>query len=47
MVLTSVTALLAEAEAPNATPKPIGLGLLAGGILLVLIIIVTRFNRDR
>lgn len=47
MVLTSVTALLAEAEARNATPKPIVMGLLAGGILLLLLIIVTRFNRDR
>lgn len=47
MLLTSVTALLAEAEAPNATPAPIALGLAAGGILLLLIIIVSRFNKDR
>lgn len=47
MLLTSATVLLAEAEAPNATPAPIALGLAAGGILLLLIIVVTRFNRDR
>jgi hypothetical protein len=46
MLHTSVTAVLAEAT-QNSTPDPVALGLLAGGILVALLIIVTRFNKDR
>lgn len=47
MLLSSATAVLAAAESQNATPAPIELGLAAGGILLFLIIVVSRFNKDR
>jgi hypothetical protein len=47
MLLTSLTPVLAEASGQNATPAPIALGLAAGGILLFLLIVVTRFNKDR
>ncbi len=47
MQLTSVTAVLAAEAAKNATPNPLVLGLTAGGILLVLLVVVTRFNKDR
>jgi high-affinity K+ transport system ATPase subunit B len=47
MQLTSSLALLAEEAGKNATPNPLALGVVAGGILLVLLIVVTRFNKDR
>lgn len=47
MLLTSLTAVLTAAESKNSTPAPLALGLTAGGILLLLLIIVTRFNKDR
>ena len=40
---TGLTALLAE----NATPAPLVMGLVAFGTLLLALIIVTRFNKDR
>jgi hypothetical protein len=47
MALTSMTALLAAEASKNATPNPLVLGLTAGGILLVLLLVVSRFNKDR
>jgi hypothetical protein len=47
MHLTQLAALLAEEPSKNATPNPLALGLTAGGILLLLLIVVTRFNKDR
>lgn len=47
MPLTPLAALLAEEASKNATPNPLAVGLTAGGILLLLLIVVTRFNKDR
>jgi hypothetical protein len=47
MQLTSMTAMLAAEASKNATPNPLVVGLTAGGILLALLVIVTRFNKDR
>jgi|GEM_PF-2845880 len=47
MHLTSLTALVAADAGTNATPSPLALGLTAGGILVLLLIVVTRFNKDR
>lgn len=47
MMLTSVTVLIAAEAGKNATPSPLALGLTAGGILLALLLVVTRFNKDR
>lgn len=46
MLTHLATALAAEAS-KNQTPDPILLGATAGGILLILLIVVTRFNKDR
>jgi hypothetical protein len=47
MLLTSLASVLTEASTQNASPNPILIGLTAGGILVLLLIIVTRFNKDR
>jgi hypothetical protein len=47
MQLTQMAALLADEPSKNATPVPLVLGLTAGGILLLLLLVVTRFNKDR
>ena len=47
MLLTPTTAVLAAEASKNATPNPLLLGFTAGGILLVLLVVVTRFNKDR
>ena len=45
-MLTSMPALLAEAT-KNATPNPLVVGLTAGAVLVLLLFVVTRFNKDR
>jgi hypothetical protein len=47
MQLTAMTALAAAEASKNATPNPLVIGLTAIGILVVLLIVVTRFNKDR
>lgn len=44
---TVLAALAAAEPGKNATPNPLVLGLTAGAILLILLIVVTRFNKDR
>ena len=45
-MLTSMPTMLAEAT-KNATPNPLAVGLTAFGILLLLLLVVTRLNKDR
>ena len=45
-MLTSMPAMLAEAT-KNATPNPLAVGLTAGAVLILLLLVVTRFNKDR
>jgi hypothetical protein len=44
---SAIAAVLAESTTKNATPEPIVLGLVAFGTFLVLLFIVSRFNKDR
>jgi hypothetical protein len=39
--------LVAEEASKNATPNPLLMGLTAGVVLLLLLIVVSRFNKDR
>jgi hypothetical protein len=45
---SALLSVLAETEeTKNATPEPVLLGLAAFGTLLLLLFLVSRFNKDR